>query len=126
MRSLKNLDSSKLSYQTDYSNNFLHMLLQLCTMCGYRNYGCCNICGVRERGVVRLAGRTHDIVGDIISRPQPGLEVIDEGVETAIHYDLVRKMGCNVVHGYLLGRTLSPTAFSDACCGEPSCEALWC
>ena len=50
------------------------------------------------------------------------LEVIVEGVETAIQYDLVRKMGCDVVQGYLLGRTLSPTAFSDAYFGEASCE----
>ncbi|WP_169202395.1 putative bifunctional diguanylate cyclase/phosphodiesterase [Aromatoleum bremense] len=61
------------------------------------------------RGIIALA---HNL----------DLEVIVEGVETAIQYDLVRKMGCDVVQGYLFGRTLSPTAFSDAYFGEASCE----
>ncbi|NMG74223.1 putative bifunctional diguanylate cyclase/phosphodiesterase [Aromatoleum diolicum] len=61
------------------------------------------------RGIISLAHKLE-------------LEVIVEGVETAIQYDLVRKMGCDVVQGYLLGKTLSPTAFSDAYFGKASCE----
>ena len=69
------------------------------------------------------AGPDPAIVRGIISLAhQLELEVIVEGVETALQYDLVRRMGCDVVQGYLLGRTLSPTAFANAYFGEASCE----
>ncbi|MCK0509738.1 EAL domain-containing protein [Aromatoleum buckelii] len=46
--------------------------------------------------------------GIIALAHQLELEVIVEGVETAIQYDLVRKMGCDVVQGYRPGRAISP------------------
>lgn len=67
------------------------------------------------------AGPDPAIVRGIISLAHNlELEVIVEGVETMIQYDLVRKMGCDIVQGYLLGRTLSPAAFSEAYFREAS------
>lgn len=68
-------------------------------------------------------GPTPIVVRGIIALAhQLEREVIAEGVETAIEYDLFRKMGCDVVLGYLLGRTLSPAAFADAYFGKASSE----
>ncbi|MDP3922528.1 MAG: EAL domain-containing protein, partial [Hydrogenophaga sp.] len=33
-----------------------------------------------------------------------GLEVLAEGVETAMQLDMLRTLGCETVQGYLLGR----------------------
>ncbi len=55
--------------------------------------------------VVRLA---HDL----------GLEVVAEGVETLDELEIVRRLGCDVIQGYLLARPAHPAKidFSDADC----------
>jgi EAL domain-containing protein (putative c-di-GMP-specific phosphodiesterase class I) len=50
--------------------------------------------------VVRLA---HDL----------GLEVVAEGVETPQELEVVRRLGCDVVQGYLLGHPAPPSALAS-------------
>ena len=47
------------------------------------------------QGVVRMA---HAL----------GLEVVAEGVERPAHYDLMKRVGCDLVQGYLIARPLEP------------------
>ena len=52
------------------------------------------------QGVVRMA---HAL----------GLEVVAEGVERPAHYDLMKRVGCNLVQGYLIARPLEPVDVPD-------------
>ncbi|MCK0513246.1 putative bifunctional diguanylate cyclase/phosphodiesterase [Aromatoleum buckelii] len=55
------------------------------------------------------------IVRNIISLAHElDLTVIVEGVETADQHELLRVMGCDVVQGYLVGKSLPPALFHDA------------
>jgi len=49
------------------------------------------------QGVVRMA---HAL----------GLEVVTQGVERPAHYDLMKRVGCDLVQGYLIARPLEPLA----------------
>jgi diguanylate cyclase (GGDEF)-like protein/PAS domain S-box-containing protein len=40
-----------------------------------------------------------------------GREIVAEGVETMVHFELLKKMGCNIAQGYAVGRPMKATDF---------------
>ena len=56
----------------------------------------------------------HVIISTIISLAHNlGLDVVAEGVETAVQYDLLTKLGCDFVQGYYLDKPMDTAATED-------------
>ena len=66
------------------------------------------------------------IVRSIISLGHDlGLEVVAEGVETAVIWDQLALLGCDVVQGYFFSRPLPAEEFHRVFLGAPSTDASW-
>ena len=66
------------------------------------------------------------IVRSIISLGHDlGLEVVAEGVETAITWDQLAVLGCDVVQGYYFSRPLPAEELHRVFLGAPSTDASW-
>ncbi len=66
------------------------------------------------------------IVRSIISLGHDlGLEVVAEGVETAVIWDQLALLGCDVVQGYFFSRPLPAEELRSVFLGVPSTDASW-
>ena len=66
------------------------------------------------------------IVRSIISLGHDlGLEVVAEGVETAVTWDQLALLGCDVVQGYFFSRPLPAEELHRVFLGAPSTDASW-
>ena len=66
------------------------------------------------------------IVRSIISLGHDlGLEVVAEGVETAVIWDQLALLGCDVVQGYFFSRPLPADELRSVFLGVPSTDAFW-
>ena len=73
---------------------------------------------IDKRFVENIATETHSaavVAGMVAISDKLEVGLIAEGVETAEQADALQKLGCNVIQGFLLGRSMSAQAFISFC-----------
>jgi EAL domain-containing protein (putative c-di-GMP-specific phosphodiesterase class I) len=76
-------------------------------------------------GRIQEGGANTEVVRSIITLARDlSLEVIAEGVETAVQFDFLKKLGCQGGQGFFIARPMAPEA-ARLLIADPTNPALW-